>query len=126
MVVRLAHLVLELQLKLEDGVLLRERLSPTLALEDRGQVVVTLVVVLGTQLQEEVSFWGSLILRRRNLLRRNLDRRQRPLPCLHRRSRGAADVHRIGQHLGSRLCLWDKFWFFLTIVVNSENVWGQF
>ena len=74
MVVRLAHLVLELQLKLEDGVLLRERLSSTLALEDWGQVVVTLVVVLGTQLQEEVSFWGSLILRRRNLLRRNLDR----------------------------------------------------
>ena len=56
MVVRLAHLVLELQLKLEDGVLLRERLSSTLALENWGQVVVTLVVVLGAQLQEEVSF----------------------------------------------------------------------
>ena len=130
-VVRLAHLVLELQLKLEDGVLLRERLSSTLALENWGQVVVTLVVVLGTQLQEEVSFWGSLILRRRNLLRRshnwNLDRRQRPLPCLHRRSRRAADVHRIGQHLGTRLCLWTNFgsfwplWSILTIfVVNFE------
>ena len=56
MVVRLAHLVLELQLKLEDGVLLRERLSSTLALENWGQVVVTLVVIFGTQLKEEVSF----------------------------------------------------------------------
>ena len=56
MVVRLAHLVLELQLKLEDGVLLRERLSSTLALENWGQVVVALVVVLWTQLQEEVGF----------------------------------------------------------------------
>ena len=27
---------------------------------------------------------------------------------------------------GQQIVSLDKFWFFLTIVVNSENVWGQF
>ena len=50
---RLPHLVLKLEFQLEDGVLLRERLPPALPFKDRGQVVVAVLVVLGSELQEE-------------------------------------------------------------------------
>ena len=52
-VVRLPHLVLKLEFQLENGVLLRERLSAALPLKYRGQVVVAVLVVLGSELQEE-------------------------------------------------------------------------
>ena len=54
-VVRLPHLVLKLELQLEDGVLLRERLPPALPLKYRGQVVVAVLVVLGSKLKEKVN-----------------------------------------------------------------------
>ena len=50
---RLPHLVLKLEFQLEDRVLLRERLPPALPFKDRGQVVVAVLVVLGSELQEE-------------------------------------------------------------------------
>ena len=63
---RLPHLVLKLEFQLEDGVLLRERLPSALPLEYRGQVVVAVLVVLGSKLKEKV----NLEERRR---KRNLD-----------------------------------------------------
>ena len=50
---RLPHFILELEVQLENGVLLRERLPPALPFKDRGQVVVAVLVVLGSELQEE-------------------------------------------------------------------------
>ena len=68
---RLPHLVLKLELELEHGVLLGERLPPALPLEYRGQVVVTLLVILGSELKENLV---NLIERRRRTLIEDNDR----------------------------------------------------
>ena len=68
---RLPHLVLKLELELEHGVLLGERLPPALPLEYRGQVVVTLLVILGSELKENLV---NLIERRRRTLIEDKDR----------------------------------------------------
>ena len=68
---RLPHLVLKLELELEHGVLLGERLPSALPLEYRGQVVVTLLVILGSELKENLV---NLIERRRRTLIEDNDR----------------------------------------------------
>ena len=52
---RFPHFILELEFQLENGVLLRERLPAALPLKYRGQVVVAVLVVLGSKLKEKVN-----------------------------------------------------------------------
>ena len=64
---RLPHFILELEFQLENGVLLRERLSAALPFEYRGQVVLAVLVVLRPELKERFN------LMRREKERQNLD-----------------------------------------------------
>ena len=52
---RLPHLGLKLEFQLENGVLLRERLPSALPLQYRGQVVLTLLVILRSKLKERLT-----------------------------------------------------------------------